>query len=121
LYDGSIFRRGCPGAVADDRCDLRTDLNGGHLHDRETVGMDKQKQIKQKKMEALIFILGMVVLIESAAIVVFWNESTGKSRAIYQLRREIEAYKATISGQENLISDLKELIREMRKEKTNKN
>jgi hypothetical protein len=41
-------------------------------------------------MEALIFILGMVVLVESAAIVVLWNESSGRKLQIIKLFKQLD-------------------------------
>ena len=41
-------------------------------------------------MEALIFILGMVVLVESAAIVVLWNESSGRKQQILKLFKQLD-------------------------------
>lgn len=41
-------------------------------------------------MEALIFILGMVVLVESAAIVVLWNESSARKREIKKLIKHLQ-------------------------------
>jgi hypothetical protein len=72
-------------------------------------------------MEALIYILGMLVVMESAAIVVLWNESSGKSRENTQLKRRIDSAMKTLATQEKVISEMKEYIRELRKDKTNKN
>jgi hypothetical protein len=72
-------------------------------------------------MEALIYILGMLVVMESAAIVVLWNESSGKSRENTLLRRRIDSAMKTLAENGKIISEMKEYIRELRKDKTNKN
>lgn len=79
--------------------------------------MDKQKPNKQKKMEALIFILGMVVLVESAAIVVLWNESSGRKLQIIKLFKQLDYAKRENDLLGKTIQELKELIRQLRKNK----
>jgi hypothetical protein len=68
-------------------------------------------------MEALIFILGMVVLVESAAIVVLWNESSGRKLQIIKLFKQLDYAKRENDLLGKTIQELKELIRQLRKNK----